>query len=187
MVDIADEIRVPEWINCKGVHYESTSEQENQAKSTINLDKEFKNLIIENKKSKQFKVIYTERSIQQLSSFHSKNAVEDHKQEFLIEDIKELKNVYLNCSRSSECKDTSNISESFNELKCKFCFQFLESTDQARNAIENILLEDPRSSYRRTKCSDRLYYFTLDTMHITCWFDEEDKIVEVVKIKPNYL
>lgn len=51
-------------------------------------------------------------------------------------------------------------------------------------AITNILQADPRSVYRRTKCSDRLYYFVVDTVHVTVWFDDDTSCVEVVRVKP---
>ena len=55
------------------------------------------------------------------------------------------------------------------------------SRDGTRQAISSILAADPRSTYRRRQCSDRLYYFNVDSLHITCWFDED--IVEVLKIE----
>ena len=66
-----------------------------------------------------------------------------------------------------------------------FRLQFLKSKSQAKEAIVSILREDPRSTYRRKNCVDSLYYFTVDSLHVTCWFDEE--IVEVVRIKPAAL
>ena len=66
-----------------------------------------------------------------------------------------------------------------------FRLQFLKSKAQAREAIVSILHEDPRSTYRRKNCVDSLYYFTVDSLHVTCWFDDE--IVEVVRIKPASL
>lgn len=74
--------------------------------------------------------------------------------------------------------------ESKNE-KCLYCFNYLNNFDQAKQAIVNLLQADPRSVYRRQKCLDRLYYFIIDSMHITCWFDDEFKIAEVVKINPS--
>ena len=62
--------------------------------------------------------------------------------------------------------------------------QHLKSS-QAREAITSILHEDPRSTYRRKNCIDSLYYFSVDCLHVTCWFDET--IVEVVRIKPAAL
>ena len=66
-----------------------------------------------------------------------------------------------------------------------FRLQFLKSKSQAKEAIVSILREDPRSTYRRKNCVDSLYYFTVDSLHVTCWFDDE--IVEVVRIKPASL
>lgn len=61
-------------------------------------------------------------------------------------------------------------------------FQFLKGTDEAVAAIIGILSADPRSVYRRTRCQDRLFFFTLDTADITCWFG--DGFAEVVRVKP---
>ncbi|XP_051561009.1 tRNA (adenine(37)-N6)-methyltransferase [Myxocyprinus asiaticus] len=61
-------------------------------------------------------------------------------------------------------------------------FQFLKGPDEAVSAICSILSADPRSVYRRTSCQDRLFFFTLDTADITCWFG--DGFAEVVRVKP---
>uniref|UniRef100_F6U8L4 TsaA-like domain-containing protein n=2 Tax=Ciona intestinalis TaxID=7719 RepID=F6U8L4_CIOIN len=60
------------------------------------------------------------------------------------------------------------------------------NSDNLKQAIIDVLKADPRSSYRRQKCSDRLYYFTLDNAHITAWFDDtnDQVIAEVLRIKP---
>nr|XP_022332662.1 tRNA (adenine(37)-N6)-methyltransferase-like [Crassostrea virginica]XP_022332663.1 tRNA (adenine(37)-N6)-methyltransferase-like [Crassostrea virginica] len=63
-----------------------------------------------------------------------------------------------------------------------FRLKFLHSAEEALEAIKAILSEDPRSIYRRQKCEDSLYYFTVDVLHVTCWFD--DDVVEVVKVQP---
>jgi hypothetical protein len=52
--------------------------------------------------------------------------------------------------------------------------------EATRQTIVSILAADPRSTYRRQQCGDRLYYFCVDSLHITCWFDEN--VVEVLKI-----
>ena len=44
----------------------------------------------------------------------------------------------------------------------------------------DVLQEDPRSNYRRDKCTDKLYFFTVDNVKVTCWFDED--LAEVLKI-----
>lgn len=57
----------------------------------------------------------------------------------------------------------------------------LKTTEDLKEAIENVLKEDPRSNYRREKCSDRLYFFDVDNVKVTCWFD--DDLAEVLKIQ----
>lgn len=58
------------------------------------------------------------------------------------------------------------------------------SEQEAMQAIVSLLVADPRSVYRRNKCVDRLYFFTLDSLHLTAWFDIEEEMVQVVKVKP---
>ncbi|XP_056408087.1 tRNA (adenine(37)-N6)-methyltransferase isoform X2 [Hyla sarda] len=61
-------------------------------------------------------------------------------------------------------------------------FRFLQSFEEAQLAITNVLSADPRSIYRRNQCLDRLFYFSIDTIHITSWFG--DGFAEVLKIQP---
>ncbi|XP_016078558.1 PREDICTED: tRNA (adenine(37)-N6)-methyltransferase isoform X2 [Miniopterus natalensis] len=61
-------------------------------------------------------------------------------------------------------------------------FKYFQSAEEARRAIEAVLSADPRSAYRRKLCQDRLFYFTVDIAHITCWFG--DGFAEVLRIKP---
>ncbi|XP_055283088.1 tRNA (adenine(37)-N6)-methyltransferase isoform X4 [Moschus berezovskii] len=60
-------------------------------------------------------------------------------------------------------------------------FKYFQSAEEARCAIEAVLSADPRSVYRRKFCQDRLFYFTVDTAHVTCWFG--DGFAEVLRIK----
>lgn len=90
-------------------------------------------------------------------------------------------------ARDGQTKANSSGDPVSSSLKCKYCLEFLSDAEKAKRALINTLVHDPRSAYRRSRGTDKLYYFTLDTMHITAWFDEEDRTVEVVKIKPNYL
>ncbi|GBN04992.1 tRNA (adenine(37)-N6)-methyltransferase [Araneus ventricosus] len=71
--------------------------------------------------------------------------------------------------------------EGSHEGCCVNCFAF-PNQNEAKEAITDVLKNDPRSVYRRTKCSDRLYYFFINSLHITCWFDES--IAEVLRVKP---
>ena len=44
--------------------------------------------------------------------------------------------------------------------------------------------------YRKSKCSDRLYYLTVDAAHCTVWFEEEEEggrtktVAEVLRVRP---
>ncbi|KAJ8000728.1 hypothetical protein DPEC_G00183360 [Dallia pectoralis] len=61
-------------------------------------------------------------------------------------------------------------------------FQFLRCPKEAASAIRGILAADPRSVYRRSRCKDRLFFFTLDTADITCWFGPG--FAEVLQVRP---
>ena len=61
--------------------------------------------------------------------------------------------------------------------------QWLKSPGEVRAAIRDILRSDPRSVYRKTRCSDRMYFTELDGLHVTAWFDPDIEGMEVVKIK----
>ncbi|XP_040003451.1 tRNA (adenine(37)-N6)-methyltransferase [Xiphias gladius] len=61
-------------------------------------------------------------------------------------------------------------------------FKFLCSPEEAAAAIRGVLSADPRSVYRRTRCRDRLFFFTLDTADITCWFGQG--FAEVLQVRP---
>lgn len=61
-------------------------------------------------------------------------------------------------------------------------FKFLHSSEEAAAAIKGVLSADPRSVYRRTRCRDRLFFFTLDTADITCWFGHG--FAEILQVRP---
>ncbi|XP_066535434.1 tRNA (adenine(37)-N6)-methyltransferase [Hoplias malabaricus] len=61
-------------------------------------------------------------------------------------------------------------------------FRFLKGPEEFEAAVRGILSADPRSVYRRSRCRDRLFFFTLDTADITCWFG--DGFVEVLQVRP---
>lgn len=56
------------------------------------------------------------------------------------------------------------------------------SVFELKSLIENILREDPRSVYRRTKCHEMLYFSRVNGVHVTSWFDDDNNIVTVLKI-----
>jgi len=61
----------------------------------------------------------------------------------------------------------------------------LESRDKFMTVLAELLAAEPRSRYRRDKCSDRLYFVELDGLHVTLWFDGEqgEEIAEVLRIQ----
>ncbi|XP_054169323.1 tRNA (adenine(37)-N6)-methyltransferase-like [Oppia nitens] len=80
-------------------------------------------------------------------------------------------------------KQLQNFHTRVEKNLCDYCLKYLKPIE-LRDAITNLLRADPRSVYRRNKCVDRLYYFTIDSIHITSWFDIETNVVEVIKVKP---
>eukprot|EP00063_Salmo_salar_P075511 XP_014050346.1 PREDICTED: nef-associated protein 1 isoform X1 [Salmo salar] len=60
-------------------------------------------------------------------------------------------------------------------------FRFLRGPKEAAAAIRGVLSADPRSVYRRSRCKDRLFFFTLDTADITCWFGQG--FAEVLRVR----
>ena len=65
--------------------------------------------------------------------------------------------------------------------------KYLKTPEEAIQAVKDILREDPRSIYRKTKCQDRLYFCIVDTMHVTSWFDEVINKCEVIRVMPYSL
>ncbi|XP_017160232.1 tRNA (adenine(37)-N6)-methyltransferase isoform X1 [Poecilia reticulata] len=61
-------------------------------------------------------------------------------------------------------------------------FKFLRGPEEAGAAIRAVLSADPRSVYRRTRCKDRLFFFSLDTADVTCWFGQG--FAEVLEVRP---
>ena len=95
------------------------------------------------------------------------------------------KNIKINFTKRS-LQDINKLSKEEDEK-----FTELEVID----SIKSVLQADPRSNYRKQKCSDRLYYFSLwNKIHVTTWFDEQkinqndkehfvgETIAEVLKI-----
>ncbi|KAK8725630.1 hypothetical protein OTU49_010653 [Cherax quadricarinatus] len=72
----------------------------------------------------------------------------------------------------------------FSKCAEKECYrlEFLEDGAELTSAISSVLSEDPRSAYRRQKCSSLLYYFAVDSAHITAWF--EGGTAEVLRVHP---
>ena len=61
--------------------------------------------------------------------------------------------------------------------------KWLKSKAELRSAVCDILSSDPRSVYRKTKCSDRMYFTSLDSVHVSAWYDPEIDGMEVLRLK----
>ena len=58
-----------------------------------------------------------------------------------------------------------------------------QHANEKQSAIENVLREDPRSVYLRERYSSQFYTFLIHNLHITCKFDDENKLVTVFQIQ----
>ena len=76
----------------------------------------------------------------------------------------------------SECLQPSVV--------CIYQLEMLSSPEEAIQAITDILRADPRSVYRRNCCQDKLYSFSIDTINVTCKFEEST--VEVLRVEPVF-
>ncbi|XP_078251674.1 tRNA (adenine(37)-N6)-methyltransferase isoform X2 [Rhinoraja longicauda] len=90
------------------------------------------------------------------------------------------------CDRSTEGQEHSSKDGMcpFSKIKDpdKVTLKYFHSVEEIKSAMVAVLSADPRSIYRRKQCQDMLFYFTLDTAHVTTWFG--DDFTEILKIKP---
>jgi hypothetical protein len=64
-------------------------------------------------------------------------------------------------------------------------FKWLKSRSELRSALCDILSPDPRSVYLKTKCSDRMYFTILDSVHVSGWYDPEVDEMKVLWLKQD--
>jgi len=99
-----------------------------------------------------------------------------------------LQNIEDICSAT---KEQNGLEE--NNLIKSYCEKTMcSSPKDLRKAITEILQEDPRSTYRKVKCADKLYFFLVGPVYVPVWFDKLDKaaisesetaIAEVLKVE----
>lgn len=64
------------------------------------------------------------------------------------------------------------------------CFlEVFKSPSEARQAVVEVLQQDPRSVYRRHKCSGLDYKVSIDNLNLTCWFEGNTVTVEDIEPK----
>ena len=81
----------------------------------------------------------------------------------------------------SGTKNTTFCSKSSREST--FILESFKSLDDARQAIVDVLKQDPRSVYRRNKCLHDTYKFSIDNLNLSCQFFEGS--VTVTDIQPK--
>ena len=86
---------------------------------------------------------------------------------------------------SPSCLNALSLFHGLNpaHINCDHCLEHMKSDQEVKSAICNILKSDPRSRYRKERCSDRMYFFSIDKVHVTSWFDTETGTVHVLKVK----
>lgn len=80
---------------------------------------------------------------------------------------------------------TATLSVIFNERALMQLNEILDDkVDEQKQAIENVLREDPRSVYLRQRWGGNQFYtFLIHDLHITCRFDDSRGIVTVFQIR----
>lgn len=79
---------------------------------------------------------------------------------------------------------TAALSVIFNERALTQLSEILDDKiDEQKQAIENVLREDPRSVYLRQRWGSQFYTFLIHDLHITCRFDDSRGIVTVFQVR----
>lgn len=84
---------------------------------------------------------------------------------------------------ASEDPDIGNTATEPAYEESPYLLQTFPSVCNARQAIVSILQQDPRSLYRRDKCSQEPYKFSIDNLNISCQFTEKKAIVTDIRPK----
>jgi len=78
----------------------------------------------------------------------------------------------------------ATLSVIFNERALVQLNEILDDkVDEQKQAIENVLREDPRSMYLRQRWATQFYTFLIHDLHITCRFDDNRGIVTVFQVR----
>ncbi|XP_070166297.1 tRNA (adenine(37)-N6)-methyltransferase isoform X1 [Polyergus mexicanus] len=79
---------------------------------------------------------------------------------------------------------TTTLSVIFNERALMQLNEISDDkVDEQKQAIENVLREDPRSVYLRQRWGSQFYTFLIYDLHITCRFDDSRGIVTVFQVR----
>lgn len=79
---------------------------------------------------------------------------------------------------------TATLSVIFNERALMQLNEILDDkVEEQKQAIENVLKEDPRSVYLRQRWGSQFYTFLIHDLHITCRFDDSRGVVTVFQVR----
>lgn len=88
----------------------------------------------------------------------------------------------LESDKETKCQSSRTRSHQTSE-NCQYFLELFGSADEAKEAIVEMLQQDPRSTYRRNKCKDQLYKVSIDNLNLTCSFRDDKVTVEDVQPK----
>ena len=136
-----------------------------------------------NQEASKFNVLFTPVALKGLeAAFQKLRAGKIDGKDFMNDDDeKEDISIGVNDNKI-ERFDVKDDSKSGNDASHQVDCLSLSSVSQLKSLVENILREDPRSVYRKTKCREMLYFSRVSGLHVTSWFDDDNKAVTVLKI-----
>ena len=77
---------------------------------------------------------------------------------------------------------SSRAEQDLNNIDLSPC-SWLRSAEELRGLVTDMMRADPRSVYRKNRGSDRLYFTTVDTVHVTAWYDDSLGGMEVLRLR----
>ena len=77
---------------------------------------------------------------------------------------------------------SSRAEQDLEKIDLSSC-NWLRSPQELKGLIMDMMKADPRSVYRKNRGSDRLYFTTVDTVHVTAWYDDSLGGMEVLRLR----
>ena len=84
---------------------------------------------------------------------------------------------------STQDGETDLANQKSSKSEDPFILETFASIEEAREAIVEMLRQDPRSVYRRTKCTDQSYQVSIDNLNLSCKFVGDECIITDVQSK----
>jgi len=77
---------------------------------------------------------------------------------------------------------SSRAEQDLEKIDLSSC-NWLRSPQELKGLVMDMMKADPRSVYRKNRGSDRLYFTTVDTVHVTAWYDDSLGGMEVLRLR----